>query len=106
MKQMKKVKMKMVNKIILVGKVDNQLPSPDDEFRFVLMTKKTTVDKDYIERHTIITKGKWSEYSMTNLKRGQNISIEGRIEYRSEQVEGSGESRINCLIHPYVIEKV
>jgi len=94
----------MLNKIILVGKVGEQLPSnSSDELRFVLQTKFTTKENEYFENHTIVAEGRWVEYCKNNLSPRCNVYIEGRLSYPSEKSEDGYTSRIQCLIRPWTI---
>ena len=96
-----------LNKVILIGNLgrDPELkstPSGDQVSRFSLATTENWKDADGVKQsktewHSIVVWGKQAEVAEKYLRKGRQVMVEGRINYR-EFIDQAGTKKTICEI--------
>ena len=82
-----------MNKVILIGNVGKDpeityLPSGVAITKFSIATSEKYKDKETTQWHNITTWDKLAEICAEHLRKGKQVYIEGRIEYRTWEKDG------------------
>lgn len=77
----------MLNKIMMVGIVEQLGSSNQEKVEFNISQKIKIKDKTQVNRFKVFCFGKVAEYCSSNLKRGGQVWIEGSLRYKVEEIK-------------------